>query len=126
MDRNPNQNHQLQNHQKQQPNLNKVNNQLDKTSDTQFKNEEFSTEFTADDAITTNKDENNTETNSIIGWVAIALSALSLFMMPVLFGGAGIIVGFISRKRNVEWQGTTAIVIGVISIIISLFFLPSR
>lgn len=89
--------------------------------------EEFSAELTADDSSISDKENAFTsDTNHVVGWVAIALSILSLFMMPILLGGAGIVVGFISRKRNAEWLGNTAITIGVISILISLFFLPFR
>jgi len=107
-----------------------VNTGIDDTPDVmqeKLEDEEFSTEFTANDAISSYEEDDETdESNNMIGWVAVALSILSLFMMPVLFGGAGIVVGFISRNRNAEWLGNTAIIVGVISILISLFFLPLR
>ncbi|MBH0166379.1 DUF4190 domain-containing protein [Fictibacillus sp. 7GRE50] len=58
------------------------------------------------------------------GIIAIILSVLSLFILPVLFGAAGIIVGFIARRQGAHSLGNWAIGIGVVSIIISLFFAP--
>lgn len=58
------------------------------------------------------------------GMIAIILSVLSLFILPVLFGAAGIIVGFIARRQGAKSLGNWAIGIGIVSIIISLFFAP--
>ncbi|MCQ6273663.1 DUF308 domain-containing protein [Bacillus sp. V3B] len=58
-----------------------------------------------------------------IGFAAIALSVLSLFVFPVLFGGAGIVLGFIARNRGAT-SGTWAITIGAISLILGIFILP--
>ncbi len=63
-------------------------------------------------------------TNSTIGWIGVLLSIISLFFAPVLFGGAGIIFGFMSRRRDADFLGNTAIIIGIISIVLSLFFTP--
>lgn len=65
-----------------------------------------------------------TENGQGFGWTAIALSILSLFVLPVLFGAAGIIVGFIARRRGAETLGSWAIGIGAVSIIIGLFIAP--
>jgi hypothetical protein len=59
-----------------------------------------------------------------IGFLALALSILSLFVMPILFGAAGIIVGFIARSRGARGLGAWAIGIGVVSIIIGIFITP--
>jgi hypothetical protein len=58
------------------------------------------------------------------GVIAIILSVLSLFILPVLFGVAGIIVGFIARRQGANSLGNWAIGIGIVSIVISLFFAP--
>jgi len=58
-----------------------------------------------------------------LGWLALALSIISLFVMPILMGIAGIIIGFIARRRGATGLGAWAIGIGVLSIILS-FFLP--
>ncbi|MFB3165914.1 DUF4190 domain-containing protein [Neobacillus sp. 179-C4.2 HS] len=59
-----------------------------------------------------------------MGWAALALSILSLFVMPILFGAAGIVLGFVARRRGAEGLGAWAIGIGAISIIVGIFILP--
>jgi hypothetical protein len=84
----------------------------------------------------TNKDMNNgalsnSETNIDdvtsgrgIAGLALALSVLSLFVLPILLGAAGIIIGFIARRRGATTLGTWAIGIGAVSIIVGMFILP--
>ncbi|WP_026583837.1 DUF308 domain-containing protein [Bacillus sp. J33] len=59
-----------------------------------------------------------------VGYAALALSILSLFVLPVLFGATGIVLGFIARRRGSETLGSWAIGIGVVSIIVGMFILP--
>ncbi|MDE3839623.1 hypothetical protein C0966_09670 [Bacillus methanolicus] len=59
-----------------------------------------------------------------IGLAALALSIISLFVWPVLFGAAGIILGFIARRRGAESLGSWAIGIGAVSIIFGIFIRP--
>ncbi|MCA1031761.1 DUF4190 domain-containing protein [Bacillus timonensis] len=59
-----------------------------------------------------------------VGWLALALSVLSLFIMPVLMGAAGIILGFIARRRGATGLGAWAIGLGAVSIIVGLFIIP--
>ncbi|WP_374703104.1 hypothetical protein [Neobacillus cucumis] len=59
-----------------------------------------------------------------MGVLALALSILSLFVMPILFGAAGIVLGFVARRRGAEGLGAWAIGIGAISIIVGIFILP--
>jgi hypothetical protein len=59
-----------------------------------------------------------------VGIAALALSIISLFVLPILFGAAGIILGFVARRRGAEGLGSWAIGIGVISIIVGMFILP--
>lgn len=59
-----------------------------------------------------------------IGFAAIILSILSLFVAPILFGAAGIILGFVARRRGAQSLGSWAIGIGVVSIILGIFILP--
>jgi len=61
---------------------------------------------------------------NVPGWIGLALAVLSFFMMPIILGGAAIIVGFVARRRDATWLGNTAIALGVISIIVRLFFIP--
>ncbi|MCM3114846.1 DUF4190 domain-containing protein [Neobacillus sp. MER 74] len=59
-----------------------------------------------------------------IGTLALVLSILSLFVMPILFGAAGIVLGFVARRRGANGLGAWAIGIGAISIVIGIFILP--
>jgi hypothetical protein len=59
-----------------------------------------------------------------MGFVAIALSILSLFVMPILFGAAGIVLGFMARRRGTTGLGNWAIGLGAVSIIVGIFIVP--
>lgn len=59
-----------------------------------------------------------------MGYIAIALAILSLFVSPVLFGGAAIILGFLARNRGQNGLGNWAIGIGAVSAVIGLFLAP--
>jgi hypothetical protein len=77
--------------------------------------------------VTSNRIDSDRDTRTAgrgLGYVAIALSILSLFVVPILFGAAGIILGFIARRRGAEGLGSWAIGIGAISIIVGMFILP--
>nr|WP_239587199.1 DUF4190 domain-containing protein [Bacillus ectoiniformans] len=68
--------------------------------------------------------EEVTEGGRGIGYAALILSILALFTVPVLFGAAGIILGFMARRRGSEGLGAWAVGIGTVSIIMGLFVLP--
>jgi hypothetical protein len=83
------------------------------------------------DTATVNREFNTTETNVDdvtsgrgIGGLALALSILSLFVLPIVLGAAGIIIGFIARRRGATTLGAWAIGIGAVSIIVGMFVLP--
>lgn len=59
-----------------------------------------------------------------IGFLALALSIVSLFILPVILGAAGIIVGFIARRRGAEALGAWAIGIGAVSLVLGIFIMP--
>jgi hypothetical protein len=59
-----------------------------------------------------------------IAGLALALSILSLFVLPIVMGAAGIIIGFIARRRGATTLGAWAIGIGAVSIIVGMFILP--
>jgi hypothetical protein len=59
-----------------------------------------------------------------IAGLALALSILSLFVMPIILGAVGIIIGFIARRRGATTLGAWAIGIGAVSIIVGMFILP--
>lgn len=58
------------------------------------------------------------------GRFALVLSILSLFFLPIILGAAGIILGFIARRKGALTLGSWAIGIGVVSIIVGTFILP--
>ncbi|MDC3413371.1 hypothetical protein NC797_10570 [Aquibacillus sp. 3ASR75-11] len=91
--------------------------------------EELGQEMTADDVDRPIKsDEQETKMQSNVhtgmGWLAVILSALSFFVMPVILGAAGIIFGFVSKNRGADTLGNTAIIAGAIAIVLSLFVRP--
>lgn len=59
---------------------------------------------------------------SIVAWIGIALSILSFLMLPLLFASAGIILGVIARMQDTRTLGYTAMAIGIVSLIVRLFF----
>lgn len=88
------------------------------------RDEETAAELTADDYRNVTLDEEKSEANTSIGWIALVLSIASFFWAPILLGGAGIVVGFMARNRHANTLGNIAIAAGAISIIITLFILP--
>ncbi|HEY4602653.1 MAG TPA: DUF4190 domain-containing protein [Cerasibacillus sp.] len=71
-----------------------------------------------------NSDRDDSNANATLGWIALVLSAISFFWLPILMGAAGIIVGIFARQRNAEVLGNIAIIAGAVSIILSLFIDP--
>jgi hypothetical protein len=69
-------------------------------------------------------EEESTTSGRVLGYSALALSILSLFILPVIMGAAGIVIGFVARRRGAKTLGSWAIGIGAVSIIIGLFVLP--
>ncbi|TDQ41712.1 DUF4190 domain-containing protein [Aureibacillus halotolerans] len=67
----------------------------------------------------------NTDSNAVgLSGLALALSLLALFVLPLILGAAGIIIGFISRRRGAGAMALWAIGLGVVAVLISLFFAP--
>lgn len=59
-----------------------------------------------------------------IGWLALALSIIALFFLPVIMGAAGIIIGIIARRQGAGTLGAWAIGVGAAAIVITLFAAP--
>ncbi|MEH7443081.1 DUF4190 domain-containing protein [Bacillus sp. JJ1122] len=92
--------------------------------DEHFYREETAAEIAAPAPLVRRGSDEETETGGRgLAYSALALSILSLFILPVLFGAAGIILGFMARRRG-SAIGSWAIGIGVISILIGIFILP--
>lgn len=88
------------------------------------RDEETATELTADDIDAPTKAEDDNDVRSAVGWIGLALSVLSFFIMPIILGAAGIIMGFIAKNRGANTLGYTAIGAGALSIVIRLFVIP--
>ncbi|MBB2480118.1 DUF4190 domain-containing protein [Heyndrickxia shackletonii] len=70
-------------------------------------------------------DRNDVDTGGrAIGWAALALSIISLFVLPVILGAAAVVLGFVARHKGAGTLGAWSIGIGVVSIIIGIFVLP--
>lgn len=59
-----------------------------------------------------------------LGWTALVLSIVSLFVFPGLLGPAGAIVGFIAYLQGSRTLGVWAMALGVISLFVALFLSP--
>lgn len=68
--------------------------------------------------------EIGTDNSRTMGYVGLALSVISLFVLPVLLGAAGIVVGFMARRRGALTLGSWAIGIGIVSVVLGMFVLP--
>lgn len=68
--------------------------------------------------------EERSTSGSVMGYSALALSILSLFILPVILGAVGIVLGFVARRRGAETLGAWAIGVGAVSLIIGIFVLP--
>ncbi|MBO8156075.1 MAG: DUF4190 domain-containing protein [Bacillaceae bacterium] len=55
------------------------------------------------------------------GWTAIFLSFFAFFIMPIILGVAGILVGMTARRRGAETLGNIAVVAGGIAVVLRLF-----
>lgn len=90
--------------------------------------EEFSADMAYDDANNTfqidEKEHRNEQSFQITGWIAIVLSLVSFFVLPIITASVGIILGVISRNKRAKTLGNTAIVISIISFAYFLFIRP--
>ncbi len=59
-----------------------------------------------------------------VGITALVLSIISLFIMPIILGIAGIIFGFVANRKGAKGFGNWAIGIGAVSLIVGVFILP--
>ncbi|RFU66090.1 DUF308 domain-containing protein [Peribacillus glennii] len=81
-------------------------------------------QFTAGARTDSGQAQEQRAAGSVIGYAALALSILSLFTMPFLFGAVGIVLGYMARRRGADTIGAWAIGIGAVSIIVGVFILP--
>ncbi|PLS15216.1 hypothetical protein CVD28_23085 [Bacillus sp. M6-12] len=64
------------------------------------------------------------EAGRAFGLSALALSILAMFILPLLFGAAGIVLGFLARRRGADSLGAWAIGLGIVAIVIGLIIAP--
>lgn len=57
-----------------------------------------------------------------MGYLALALSIISFFFLPIIMGAAGIIIGFIARRQGARGIGAWAIGIGIVSIVLKFLY----
>ncbi|CQR46863.1 hypothetical protein BN1058_01146 [Paraliobacillus sp. PM-2] len=90
--------------------------------------EEFAQEFTANDLqqpITPDPDKKAAvDVQTGFGWLALVMAIASLFILPVFLSVGAIIIGFIAKGKGADTLGNTAIIIGALSFIITLFIIP--
>lgn len=96
------------------------------TDDVEFGQEAVVDTKTVRDPIKSSEKETDMDNNvqAGFGWLAVVLSIVSFFIMPVILGAAGIIFGFIAKRRGAVTLGNTAIIAGAISVLLTLFFAP--
>ncbi len=85
---------------------------------------EFTTPMTLSRGYETDEGTEKESAGRLLGYSALALSILSLFILPVLMGAAGIVLGFVARRRGSGMLGAWAIGIGAVSVVVGLFVLP--
>lgn len=91
--------------------------------------EEFASEIVNDDDVpvepyTAEEEINDPDIKNVYGWIGLALSVISFFIIPALFAAVGIILGFVARRGEARILGNAAIIVGVVSILVRLFLLP--
>ncbi|WP_062355817.1 hypothetical protein [Bacillus kwashiorkori] len=89
----------------------------------------YDEETAAEMAVPINRTRTTEQTNAEqggrgLGIAALVLSILALFMAPVLFGGAGVVLGFMAKKRGANSLGNWAIGVGAFAAIIGLLIAP--
>ncbi|WP_088072136.1 permease [Gottfriedia luciferensis] len=86
-------------------------------------NEEYSAEFSPTrDVFYTDSTSNSNVSRLVIGYVALFFSLFSLFLMPVLFGLIGIVLGIYTVTKGQTTLGYTSIGFGLFSVIVTIFY----
>ncbi|WP_163539615.1 DUF4190 domain-containing protein [Gracilibacillus sp. YIM 98692] len=73
---------------------------------------------------TEQESEMKSDVNTAFGWAGLILAIASFFIWPLIMAIGGIILGFVSRRQGAETLGNAAIVVAIISLLISLIFIP--
>ncbi|CAH2213102.1 hypothetical protein [Tepidibacter aestuarii] len=83
---------------------------------------EYAPELTAGNRYNVKENRKDNTSSSIMGYLAILASIVSLFTYPVTFGVIGIILGIISIYSGAKTLGYWAVGIGIVTAVGSLFF----
>ncbi|MFS0655297.1 cell division protein CrgA [Bacillus sp. 179-C3.3 HS] len=59
-----------------------------------------------------------------LGYTALAIAIISLFVFPVLLGVTAIVVGYMARRKGAQGLGAWSIGIGIVSVILGIFITP--
>jgi len=88
--------------------------------------EEYATDETVDRSLIDNaSDEDVNAVEGVgLGWLALILSVIGLFFLPIIMGAAGIIIGIIARRQGARTLGAWAVGVGAAAIVILLFTAP--
>jgi hypothetical protein len=86
--------------------------------------EEYATELTEPMGQLSQFDGIAEPINRTWGWSALVVSILSLFIIPVIFGSMGVVLGIIAYFRGNRMLGGWSIAISLISIFTSLVLVP--
>jgi hypothetical protein len=68
--------------------------------------------------------EERTQVNSTLGWTALVLAIVSLFLWPTLTASAAIVIGILSYFQGNRSLATWSIVIGLVSLLSFFFIVP--
>ncbi len=114
--------------------VDKQSKQFAETDELYAANKDYSREAEASQELTANEFNRAVETeqgtsmqtdvNTVYGWIGLILSIASFFVWPLLMAIGGIVLGFISKKKGADTLGNSAIVISIISLLLSLIFVP--
>lgn len=77
-----------------------------------------------DEKASIDKDRGEEQEGTGYGILALVLSIMAFFFLPVVMGAAGIIIGFIARSKGAGTWGAWAIGVGAAAIVINLFAAP--
>ena len=62
--------------------------------------------------------------NHAVGWTALVLAIVSLFVYPVFLGGVSVLLGIMAYMQGSRSLGAWSVIIGGIAFISSLFLIP--
>ncbi|MBO9128368.1 imidazole glycerol phosphate synthase [Bacillus sp. 165] len=98
----------------------------DRDYDRDFIEDNVDEEYAAEVAPSTFRQERRevepTTAGAAIGWIALALAALSFFTYPVFFGIAAVVLGIYAISRDAKTTGWMALIIGGAAALLALFF----